>query len=149
MARPALLLNEVSVAYLDTIKRCTPGIMHVSAVFPTTHYHCMDSSFVKMLGVSTARALAVPIAIISMRPYYTFHHHASIYSVIRYMLLYSGVNSVDFDSYATQLNTSDATIPSTTIMSYRTVRRKVAVVHWEVCMTEVRQILKGIALKRM
>ena len=55
----------------------------------------------------------------------------------------SAVNAVDLDSYVTQLNTTDTSAASKTILSYRTVRRKVTVVHWEVCMTEVRSLGRG------
>ena len=63
--RPTQLLNEVPVAYLDTLKRCTPGKMHITAAFPVTHYDYIDPSFSKMLGISTARGMAVPMASIS------------------------------------------------------------------------------------
>ena len=46
-------------------KRCTPGKMYVSGRFPITHYSYTTPSFVKMLGFSTARLLAVPVVGIS------------------------------------------------------------------------------------
>ena len=64
--RPLQLLNAVPIGNLNTIKCFTPGKMHVASAFPCTHFHYTDPNFVKMLGVTTARALALPIAGISM-----------------------------------------------------------------------------------
>lgn len=105
------LLNCIPIGWAARFRATTISFI-VLAQFPLTHFNYVDPAFAKLLGFSTSRLLACPLALIILDNTYL-------------------TELVD------EINGGRNAPTPTMILSYRTNRRGVRTVQWEMCSEEV------------